>query len=110
VPICGAAHDIFTHAAAILVATPVVPQDVPSADVVQGLFDLTPSEAKLAALIAAGHPPREASLKLGVAEETARTTLKRVLAKTGLHRQADLVGLLRGASLGQPRPAEPHAD
>jgi DNA-binding CsgD family transcriptional regulator len=104
VPVRGTAHDIFTHAAAILVATPVVPQEVPSADVVQGLFDLTPSEAKLAALIAAGHPPREASFKLGVSEETARTTLKRVLAKTGLHRQADLVGLLRGASLRQPMP------
>jgi DNA-binding CsgD family transcriptional regulator len=104
VPVRGTANDIFTHAVAILIATPVVPKDVPSADVVQGLFDLTPSEARLAALIAAGHPPREASLKLGVSEETARTTLKRVLAKTGLHRQADLVGLLRGASLGPPGP------
>jgi DNA-binding CsgD family transcriptional regulator len=102
VPVCGAAHDIFTRALAILIATPVVPKEVPSADVVQGLFDLTPSEAKLAALIAAGRPPREASLKLGVSEETARTTLKRVLSKTGLHRQADLVGLLRGVAL--PRP------
>lgn len=100
VPVRGAAHDIFARGAAILVATPVVPKDVPTADVVQGLFDLTPAEAKLAALVAAGHAPREASLKLGVTEETARTTLKRVLAKTGLHRQADLVGLLRGSGLG----------
>lgn len=99
-PIRGAAHDIFARAASILVITPVVLREVPTADVVQGLFDLTPAEAKLAALIAAGHRPREAAAALGVMEETARTTLKQVMAKTGLHRQADLVGLLRGTSFG----------
>jgi DNA-binding CsgD family transcriptional regulator len=35
---------------------------------------------------------------LGVTEGTARTTLKRVLAKTGVHRQSDLVGMLQGAA------------
>lgn len=103
-PIRGAAHDVFARAVSILVVTPVVLGEVPGADVVQGLFDLTPAEAKLAALIAAGHRPREAAAALGVTEETARTTLKRVMAKTGLHRQADLVGLLRGASLGSGGP------
>lgn len=97
-PIRGAAHDVFARAHALLVATPVVPKDVPTSDVVQGLFDLTPSEAKLATLIAAGHRPVGAAAKLGVTQETARTTLKHVLAKTGLNRQADLVGLLTGAA------------
>lgn len=96
VPVRGAAHDIFSRAIAILIATLVVPKEVPTADVVQGLFDLTPSEAKLATLVAAGNQPREASQKLRVSEETARTTLKRVLTKTGLHRQADLIALLQG--------------
>ncbi|WP_332684027.1 helix-turn-helix transcriptional regulator [Bosea sp. (in: a-proteobacteria)] len=99
-PIRGAAHDIFARAAAILVVTPVVLSDMPSAAVVQGLFDLTPAEARLAALIAAGSRPRDAAATLGVTEETARTTLKRVMAKTGLHRQSELVGMLRGARLG----------
>lgn len=99
-PIRGAAHDIFSRAASILVVTPVVVKEVPTADVVQGLFDLTPAEARLAALIAAGHRPREAAAALGIMEETARSTLKRVMAKTGLHRQADLIGLLRGAGVG----------
>ncbi|MGX1785152.1 helix-turn-helix transcriptional regulator [Bosea sp. NPDC055332] len=98
-PVRGAAHDIFSRAASILVVTPVVVKDVPTADVVQGLFDLTPAEARLAALIAAGHRPREAAAALGVMEETARSTLKRVMAKTGLHRQADLIGLLRGTGV-----------
>ncbi len=102
-PIRGAAHDIFSRATSILVVTPVVVKDVPTADVVQGLFDLTPAEARLAALIAAGHRPREAAAALGVMEETARSTLKRVMAKTGLHRQADLIGLLRGAGVTSGR-------
>jgi DNA-binding CsgD family transcriptional regulator len=100
VPIKGAAHDVFASGIAILVATPVVAKEVPTANVVQGLFDLTPAEAKLAALVAAGHPPATAALKLGVSIQTARTTLKRILAKTGVGRQADLVGLLQGAAIG----------
>lgn len=99
-PVRGAAHDVFSRASMILVVTPVVLGDAPSATVVQGLFDLTPAEARLAALIAAGSRPRDAAAMLGVTEETARTTLKRVMAKTGLHRQAELVGLLRGARIG----------
>ena len=67
-PIRGVAHDIFSRAASILVVTPVVVKDVPTADVVQGLFDLTPAEARLAALIAAGHRPRVAAAALGVME------------------------------------------
>ncbi|MGX1790506.1 helix-turn-helix transcriptional regulator [Bosea sp. NPDC055332] len=97
VPVRGAAHDLFTQASAILVATPLVQAAALSPDLVAGLFDLTPSEARLAALIAGGHPPREAATALGWTEGTARSTLRQVFAKTGVTRQAELVGLLRGA-------------
>jgi DNA-binding CsgD family transcriptional regulator len=97
-PVKGRARDVFALATAILVATPVVPHRVPGADIIEGLFDLTPAEAKLAATIAAGHAPRAAAQRLGVTEGTARTTLKRVLAKTGARRQSDLVGMLQGAA------------
>lgn len=46
---------------------------------------------------AVAHPPREAAGQLGWTYETARTTLKRVMAKVGVERQAELVGLLSGA-------------
>ncbi len=95
-PIRGRARDVFALALAIVVATPVVPQRVPGSDIIAGLFDLTPAEAKLAAMIAAGHQPRIAAQRLGVTEGTARTTLKRVLSKTGARRQSDLVGMLQG--------------
>lgn len=98
-PISGLARDVFSFASAIVVATPVLAGAGPEAGLIAGLFDLTPAEARLAAAIASGHTPREAALRLGVTEATARTTLKRILAKTGTRRQADLVGLLRSAKL-----------
>jgi DNA-binding CsgD family transcriptional regulator len=99
VPVKGAAHDIFQGAMSILILTPVVPKKVPTANVLQGLFDLTPSEAKLAALVAAGHQIREAAGLLGVTQATARSTLKRIFAKVGVVRQAELVSLLQGTAL-----------
>lgn len=99
VPVRGAAHDVFARARAVLIATPVVAREVPSAEVVQGLFDLTPAEARLAALIAAGDAPVPAAAKLGITPSTARSVLKRVFQKTGVSRQAELVGLLAGTAL-----------
>lgn len=98
-PVSGQARDVFSFASAIVVATPVLPGAGPEAGVIAGLFDLTPAEARLAAAIASAHTPREAARRLGVTEATARTTLKRILAKTGTRRQADLVGLLKSATL-----------
>lgn len=100
VPIRGAAHDVFVRARFVLIATPVVAQDVPSADVVQGLFDLTPAEARLAALIGAGDAPVPAAAKLGITPSTARSVLRRIFQKTGVSRQAELVGLLAGRGAG----------
>lgn len=97
-PVRGQARDVFSFASAIVVATPVMAGAGPEAGVIGGLFDLTRAEARLAAAIAGGHTPREAAQHLGVTEATARTTLKRILAKTGSRRQADLVGLLRSAA------------
>ncbi|MGX5736427.1 helix-turn-helix transcriptional regulator [Bosea thiooxidans] len=98
-PIRGRARDVFSFASAIVVATPVMAGSGPEAGLIAGLFDLTPAEARLAATIAAGHAPREAAVRLGVTEATARTTLKHILAKTGTRRQADLVSLLKSAAL-----------
>lgn len=48
----------------------------------------------------AGLPPREAASRLGITEETARTTLKRVFAKTGVSRQSELAVLLSRLVVG----------
>jgi DNA-binding CsgD family transcriptional regulator len=55
---------------------------------------LTPSEARLACIIARGAPPAVAARELKIARETARNQLKSVFAKTDTHRQSELVALL----------------
>ncbi|HET7714029.1 MAG TPA: helix-turn-helix transcriptional regulator [Bauldia sp.] len=98
-PMRGAAHDIFASATALVIVTPVVSREVPTADVIQGLFDLTPAEARVARALGNGETTLEIADAAGRSDETVRKQVKSVLAKTGLHRQADLVGLLRGIPL-----------
>jgi len=67
---------------------------------VASLFDLTPAEARVFEGIAAGASLGEIADKSGVAVGTAKTHLLQVFAKTGCHRQAELVAL--AASLKVP--------
>lgn len=57
-------------------------------------FGLSSSEARVAVCIATGMTPKEAAEDLGIAVSTARTHLLRAFEKTGVRRQADLVGLI----------------
>ena len=98
-PVCRAAHDIFARANAIVVVTVVDRHAVPGANVLQGLFDLTPAEARVARGIAERQTVAAMALAFGVSRETIRTQLREVLAKTGLRRQAELANLLAGAQL-----------
>jgi DNA-binding CsgD family transcriptional regulator len=101
VPVRGVAQDVFSHGLALLIATPVDRGAVPSAEVLQGLFDLTPAEARVARGIGEGRTIEAIALASGVSRETVRTQLGAVLAKTGLNRQAELVGLLSGKGFGE---------
>lgn len=58
------------------------------------LFGLTRTEAFLASLLALGFTLTESAEKLDVTESTVRTYAKRVYAKTGVRRQAELVRLM----------------
>jgi DNA-binding CsgD family transcriptional regulator len=62
------------------------------------LFELTPAEANLVALLAAGHDLSEAADVLRITKESARTYLKHAFEKTGTHRQAELVHLALAAA------------
>jgi DNA-binding CsgD family transcriptional regulator len=99
VPVCGAAHDIFAQGTSLLVLMPVDRGAVPTAEVIQGLFDLTPAEARVARGIGATQTIDDLAAAMNVSRETIRTQLKAVLGKTGLSRQQDLVGLLAGKVL-----------
>lgn len=61
---------------------------------VMQLFDMTPSEAHLATLLATGSTLAEAAGKLGLTENTVRTYCKTIMSKVGVSRQADLVTLI----------------
>ncbi|WP_429038099.1 helix-turn-helix transcriptional regulator [Bradyrhizobium elkanii] len=60
----------------------------------QSAFRLTASEARLAAELAGGEALDQVAKKLGISKETSRTQLKSIFAKTGCHRQAELVAVL----------------
>jgi DNA-binding CsgD family transcriptional regulator len=97
IPVRGSAADVFSGAAAVLVVTPVLPKEVPTAEVLQGLFDLTPAEARVARAVAERQTIRGIAGALQLSPETIRSQLKSVLAKTGTPRQVDLAALLAGA-------------
>ena len=60
------------------------------------LYGLTPTEARLAVHVADGGAVAAFASENGVAVGTVRTHLKAVFAKTGIHRQSDLVRLIVG--------------
>lgn len=58
------------------------------------LFDLSPSEANLAALLTQGLTLAEAARESGLTESTVRSYSKKIFAKVGVSRQAELVRLI----------------
>jgi DNA-binding CsgD family transcriptional regulator len=93
-PVDGAARSPFLGARALLLLSDSETQRGAQPRVLSQVFDLSRSEAKLAAIMAGGYSLREAASQLGIARETARNQLKAVFAKTGTHRQGELIALL----------------
>ncbi len=63
------------------------------------MFDLIPSEARLALALSRGMSIAEAAIELGLTVESARTYSKRIYAKTGARGQADLVRFIHRSVL-----------
>jgi DNA-binding CsgD family transcriptional regulator/GAF domain-containing protein len=93
-PLDAVTAQFLTRARAIVLVVDAIPGEPPDPALVRDLFGLTLGEARVAALVGSGQAPREAAERLGIAEETARTTLKRVFAKVGVSRQSELASLL----------------
>jgi DNA-binding CsgD family transcriptional regulator len=93
-PIDAAARWPTPAVRALLTLNALGPKPGPPAPILAKTFGLTPSEAKLACIIARGAGPEIAALELKISRETARNQLKSVFAKTGTHRQSELVALL----------------
>lgn len=78
-------------AALVFIRDPEAPADL---DKLRALFDLTRTEAAVAAALAQGCSLEAIASGLGIGLATVRSHLKRILAKTGTHRQAEVVALL----------------
>lgn len=99
-PLKRGARDVFGWDGVLMLLAEAANASVPNADLLRLLFDLTPTEARLTRHLVEGRTPAEAAVLLRIADATARTHLRRVFAKTGVRRQAELVRLLLG--LGSP--------
>lgn len=96
VPLRYNALDLFPGGAIVIaISIPRKTTLVPSADILTGLFDLTPAETRFAVALAADRSLREAAQKVGITESSGRTYLARIFAKTGTHRQSELINLLQ---------------
>jgi DNA-binding CsgD family transcriptional regulator/PAS domain-containing protein len=67
----------------------------------QTLYKLSPTEARVAWLIARSESIGGAAKSLGLAPETVRTHLKHIYAKTGVNRQSALAYLLGAAAVAR---------
>jgi DNA-binding CsgD family transcriptional regulator len=96
----GTARAAFRPAcAAIFVSTTTSASPLPEA-VLTTLFELTPAEARVLVSAGKGFNPSQTATLLGISENTLKTHLNRIYAKTGSSRQADLVKLV--ADIGTP--------
>lgn len=98
-PVRGSAHDLFSRMHSILVIMPMPGPGAPSAQVLQALFDLTPSEARIASALADGRSIDAIGVDFGIARETVRSHLRSIFAKSGVSKQSSLVRLLLGITL-----------
>jgi|SRR5271167_3193673 len=71
VPIQGSARAIFTGALALIVATPLSAPSAPPVTLLAALFDLTPTEGRIAGGILEGKAVSRLATELGLSTETA---------------------------------------
>ena len=81
-------------AAMLTISDPAHPQAL-DAETLRQLFDLTPTEACVARLIAEGLRRDQVAERLDVSSTTVAFHLRNIFDKTGIRRQADLLGLVR---------------
>ncbi len=79
--------------AAIFITSISVTQKI-AAPMLQSLFNISPAEARLAALLASGADLSQAAKQAHISKNTAKVQLKSIFSKTGINRQAELIKLI----------------
>lgn len=98
-PSLHSAQDIFLSDSLLVVIDDLSSTTALDTGIIQKLYDLTPSEAKVANLLAQNYTIIDAARILAVSVETIRSHLKRTFSKTGVARQSDLLSRMRGMAI-----------
>jgi DNA-binding CsgD family transcriptional regulator/PAS domain-containing protein len=95
----GLRDGLSPRAAAAVFVARMSDGQLPAAEALAALFELTATEARVFALLAAGRTQKQISADLGIGPGTVKTHLLRVFAKTGTNRQVDLVRLANSLAM-----------
>ncbi|RFB98539.1 LuxR family transcriptional regulator [Rhizobium leguminosarum bv. trifolii] len=90
----GTARAVFRPACAAVFISTTISASPPPEDVLITLYDLTPAEARVVLQIGRGLSSAQCIAALAISENTLKTHLGRIFAKTSTARQADLVALV----------------
>lgn len=90
----GTARAVFRPACAAVFISTAISASPPPEDVLITLYDLTPAEARVVLQVGRGLSSTQCAAALAISENTLKTHLGRVYAKTSTARQADLVALV----------------
>lgn len=99
IPVEGQARDLFGADLTLLAVTRPSAARTPDPSLIQGLFDLTAAEARVAAGLIDGRSISDLARQNQVGVETVRTQVKSILGKTGVQRQAEFVAKFRSVDL-----------
>lgn len=94
VPATRNARDLFSTVAYFALVARPDNSVLPSADIIAALFDLTPTEARVARGVAMGRSMGELAQEMKISQETIKSHLKKAFAKTSTRRQSELALLV----------------
>ncbi|AZO32416.1 helix-turn-helix transcriptional regulator [Mesorhizobium sp. M1B.F.Ca.ET.045.04.1.1] len=97
-PVAGAGKDIFPVADSLMILASSETCHKIAPEILLSLFDFTPAEISITNSILSGASLEEIARARRVSVETVRVQLKAIFAKTGTHRQTELVKLLGGVA------------
>jgi DNA-binding CsgD family transcriptional regulator/PAS domain-containing protein len=89
----GTARAAFKPATVAVFVSTTISASPPANDVLMALFDLTPSEARVAVAVISGASKKDILIQHQVSENTLKTHLSRIYKKTGAQNLAGLVQL-----------------
>lgn len=109
IPACMQAQDIIGTGGTLLILARPIGDITLNAEWLKGLYDLSPTEARIAAQLSEGKSLEKIASQTGTAKETVRTHVKHLLQKTGFARQIDFVRAAGSLAAIQPQLSNTNA-